>query len=812
MSHLLLLRCVLAAGLPLCGAQSPPSEGRKFAILVGIDTYQHDEALARLGLAEADTKDLGATLQARGYEVALMLPGLGGDRGVSPLLPKDVLDQVEGMAKRSEAADTVLFYYSGHGFSDPAGKGYVCTVTTDPERLGETAVPLDRIVDALRGAKAKKRILILDACRKVVDRDVGVRPNLRVEQLRRAEGTGVLFSTSPGELSYEPTYGMRDERDRVIKNGLFTHFLLHGLGGDADVAPHDALVTLQECAQYTAQSFAALPNAPKQKPWLEWQGGAGDELLVCAAASQTVTAPTTAGIVIQAPPGSDDAPALATMLEPNCRSTGEVGAKLDRADWFKLQVRQPGVLRVRLHHLGDGGRLAGVRLVDCRGNQLRESHAAGIGSKETTDLPPVMLQDYTQYYFEVRAGAEDAAVPYELSTEFTPIEQPDVGEPNGAAHLATKLEPEGMARHWIGLRGDSQDYFAITAVAAGTLRVQVENLAPAEVHLAELQAVDVTCKGLAVAATHPGGVPAGGDGDTGPFSVGPGTYHVRVRPRTAADAAPYSLRTTFVPLAVADVGEPNNSRGKAHVAAMAQPVEATVGFGKDLEDWFAFVPDKHGVLRVTYRNVHQSGAKNARLGPLQIMTERGDVLFTLAPGGIDPEQEEASVAIPVAAGKRLLCQVVPHDKDQAAAYRIQVDCEEVASDEPPPTASRDSVRAAEAIDLPASVQRAVGYGNARIAFFRVEVPALGSLDLEVTNQHGDNVHPELGKLAMIQVLDAGGNSVLGQGEAGGVPIGRQKDRLRVDVKPGAYVFRIATAHELGAVPFLLEADFRANEP
>jgi uncharacterized caspase-like protein len=90
----------------------------------------------------------------------------------------------------------------------------------------ESQVALSQLLDEILAPNVGRKLLIVDACRDVpVNRSRG-RNTRGVEGrvVALPEGTGVFFSCSAGQTSFE-----RDE----LGHGLFTYCLLEGLRGAA---------------------------------------------------------------------------------------------------------------------------------------------------------------------------------------------------------------------------------------------------------------------------------------------------------------------------------------------------------------------------------------------------------------------------------------------------------------------------------------------------------------------------------------------------------------------------------------------------
>ena len=140
----------------------------------------------------------------------------------------------------------IYFYFSGHGAPDPVkGTSYLVPVDGDPQYLPNTSLTLDHVVQQLRSSKAKEVILFTDACfsgsggRSVLA--PGARPIVRVKSVP-TPGNVVMFSASGGgEISGPTSDG---------KAGLFSTYLLQGLGNGRADLNGDGQISLKELIDY----------------------------------------------------------------------------------------------------------------------------------------------------------------------------------------------------------------------------------------------------------------------------------------------------------------------------------------------------------------------------------------------------------------------------------------------------------------------------------------------------------------------------------------------------------------------------------
>jgi hypothetical protein len=142
--------------------------------------------------------------------------------------------------------DMVLVAISSHGFEQD-GTAYVMPADGLYEELRESAIQVATLERTLGRLAARKRLLFLDACREAPRLGVKGGPGRGMTQtllkaFDEAQGHAVLVSCGPEQVSYEAT---------ELGHGVFTHFVLEGLGGQAP--PDDiGLIRLGALCKYVA--------------------------------------------------------------------------------------------------------------------------------------------------------------------------------------------------------------------------------------------------------------------------------------------------------------------------------------------------------------------------------------------------------------------------------------------------------------------------------------------------------------------------------------------------------------------------------
>ncbi|MEO1637099.1 MAG: caspase family protein, partial [Cyanobacteria bacterium J06631_9] len=76
-----------------------------------------------------------------------------------------VLFSLAHIVSQAKKQDTILFYFSGHGFQEPQKQQAVlCFTDTQKENLLSTGLPLEQLLDSLSRCQAGQQLVWLDAC------------------------------------------------------------------------------------------------------------------------------------------------------------------------------------------------------------------------------------------------------------------------------------------------------------------------------------------------------------------------------------------------------------------------------------------------------------------------------------------------------------------------------------------------------------------------------------------------------------------------------------------------------------------------
>ena len=131
--------------------------GEKVWVLaIGINEYEQGEKLPRLKFAEADAEGFVKEMLSKGVrpENICLLTGEKARREEI----KRVLGEI------TEQEGSIYIFYSGHGmFTEKSGFYFTCR-ETKVEEAGKSAYSMEELKRELKGMKAERAVLLVDAC------------------------------------------------------------------------------------------------------------------------------------------------------------------------------------------------------------------------------------------------------------------------------------------------------------------------------------------------------------------------------------------------------------------------------------------------------------------------------------------------------------------------------------------------------------------------------------------------------------------------------------------------------------------------
>jgi tetratricopeptide (TPR) repeat protein len=276
-------------------AGAPPKQQiipRSYAVIVGISRYQNLEEKSQLQFAERDSQSI--------YTIAISPEGgnfkqenvhvLEGAKATLANVRHEIGEWLPSVAKEG---DRVLIYFAGHGFIFQ-GKGYLAPFDFDLNNVAGTGYPMDELSVAI-GSRihATSKILLTDACHSGAISPEDVESlNSKLEKLNPS-----LFSLTASRARERSFESPQLEGG----HGVFTYFVVKGMGGAADLSPRDGIVTADELSEYVHTQVREATEG-QQNPTSDRSNFAPNMLLSYVPSNAlpgTPPAPKTGGLVFE---------------------------------------------------------------------------------------------------------------------------------------------------------------------------------------------------------------------------------------------------------------------------------------------------------------------------------------------------------------------------------------------------------------------------------------------------------------------------------------------------------------------------------
>jgi hypothetical protein len=233
----------------------PPLRKDAYAVIIGID-YKDRQDIPNLQYASQDAIKVYDILTDQRYG------GIPKENALLLLNEKATRNEMVAAFRKIKTWDGYVYvYYSGHGAPKTKGEKFVDAflvphdaIITDPEAMEDTAIKMSYLQELVDTSNAKGVMVALDACfsgggKSIVPK--GGKPlvgMMTAPEIIKPKGTGkvIITSSATNQQSWE------DETE--IKGGIFTHYLIDGLKGNAS---RDVWVNVNDIAGYIAD------NVPK---------------------------------------------------------------------------------------------------------------------------------------------------------------------------------------------------------------------------------------------------------------------------------------------------------------------------------------------------------------------------------------------------------------------------------------------------------------------------------------------------------------------------------------------------------------------
>lgn len=214
-----------------------PSGGKVYALFIGINAYP----TSPLNYCVSDANGMKNSLVSGSIWSGAFIETLI-DSGATK---SNIISKIASISKQVADADTFLFYYSGHG-SNLSGHAYI--VPVDNNGTASSCIRDDELYSYMSAINRNaKKVIMFDSCNSggfigkeneltvkflpISGSDVIYKGESIGKQLENLANTVSLMACKGSQLSYESS---------GIQHGVFTYYLMQGLGNASSIGPADS--------------------------------------------------------------------------------------------------------------------------------------------------------------------------------------------------------------------------------------------------------------------------------------------------------------------------------------------------------------------------------------------------------------------------------------------------------------------------------------------------------------------------------------------------------------------------------------------
>ena len=246
-------------------AVSSADEGKRSALIIGIDAY---EEVPKLAKAKNDATAIADALDTLGFDVHLHLD----------VTRRQLYRALTDFTATLGSNDEALFYFAGHGV-ESSGRNYLLPADVPKIRPGQeillsaSSLPVDDVINALDGKETRVATLILDACRdnpfpREGTRSLGGTRGLTAVNVPK--GTFILYSAGLGQAALDRLSDEDPDPNSVFTRALLPRIVEPGLSirdlavqVRSEVESLAAMVGHQQRPAYYDEISGAFSFAPK---------------------------------------------------------------------------------------------------------------------------------------------------------------------------------------------------------------------------------------------------------------------------------------------------------------------------------------------------------------------------------------------------------------------------------------------------------------------------------------------------------------------------------------------------------------------
>lgn len=199
--------------------------GVTYIVIVAVEDYNEADDFPKVDFAKKDAEDLIEAFKGLGFEDDdfVILINEKATRAA-------IMQKVKKVCDRALENDRIIFYFAGHGFYE-GGHNLLGSVDAVKTAKPDTCVPMNEILKSLKKSSSKQKILFLDCCHSGVE--IGSSERKGIDSFE-ADELIYMFSKEEYLVGFASCKTNQTSNSHArLKNGVWSHFLIQALKGDA---------------------------------------------------------------------------------------------------------------------------------------------------------------------------------------------------------------------------------------------------------------------------------------------------------------------------------------------------------------------------------------------------------------------------------------------------------------------------------------------------------------------------------------------------------------------------------------------------
>lgn len=225
--------------------------GRTHFLIVAVENYT-DSRISKVHYAKADAEELVKAWQNLGYDASdfvVLINGAATKTAIEANLKK--------LSARAHAEDRIIIFFAGHG-SAVNGDNIIIPVDAQLDMLTDTCVSINHILGHLKKAESERNLMFLDCCHS------GFEPGEHIRRVTTDFSVEDLADKLKGSVYCVGFASCKSSQQSIghpiVKHGVWTHFLIEALSGNAEDAYEGPFLVSDKLQSYLRQETAEFLN------------------------------------------------------------------------------------------------------------------------------------------------------------------------------------------------------------------------------------------------------------------------------------------------------------------------------------------------------------------------------------------------------------------------------------------------------------------------------------------------------------------------------------------------------------------------